>query len=181
MVNKFGIGTGIKQGFALIELLVSIAIFVIITTAVVVNFRVGERSTELRLTAQELATKIRRVQIMAQSGRQIEGLSLPQGYGVYITGNDFVFFADQDGNWIYDAGEEISEVTFSLPSAMIIESLEPLLPDDRLDVVFEVPGPRVWINGAEDDGTAQIQLKHEGTGQTRTITVWRVSGRVEVL
>jgi len=61
-----------SAGFTLLELLVSISIFVIITTAVVINYRSGEQSAQLRLGAENLASTLRLLQTMAQSGKTVE-------------------------------------------------------------------------------------------------------------
>lgn len=55
-------------GFTLPELLVSIAVFVILASVVLANFRQGGYSDDLRATADELVANIRRVQNLAVAG-----------------------------------------------------------------------------------------------------------------
>lgn len=57
-----------ERGFSFLEILVSIGIFAIITTAVVVNFRSGQHSNELRLAAEGLASDLRSLYTTAQAG-----------------------------------------------------------------------------------------------------------------
>ena len=61
-----------SKGFTLVELLISVSIFTLITAMVVVNFRAGAEQSDLRRAAQAVAGNIRELQTMAQTGRQVD-------------------------------------------------------------------------------------------------------------
>ncbi|MDO8505006.1 MAG: prepilin-type N-terminal cleavage/methylation domain-containing protein [bacterium] len=198
-----------NHGFTLPELLVSISIFVIITTAVVANFRSSEESGQLRLGAQAVASTLRSLQTMAQTGRltalcddasravctgntTVCGTekcvaSLPSGgYGMQImekTGT-ITLFADGKQNHKFDTGEALVDMALNLPRNVIIDSTT--TPYDSvsntLTISFEPPEPTIWINGAATVTTqeAHIVLRHEKTKNTKTIVLRRISGRIEI-
>lgn len=111
----------------LTELLVVIAIIVIISTIMVLNFRVGERGGELVRSAQLVVQGIRKAQNMALGSKEVEnpagGWEVPVGgYGVDLskTDNDYyVIFADFNGNNGRDSGEDIE--TVELEEGIIID------------------------------------------------------------
>ncbi|KKU12654.1 MAG: hypothetical protein UX17_C0042G0005 [Parcubacteria group bacterium GW2011_GWC2_45_7] len=222
MANKFGIGIGDNGrgparlkflpcknlgGFTLAEVLVAMFIFTVITTAVVVNYRVGDRNTELRLAAEEVASFIRNAQIMAQAGRTIklcvsggvqdrvcEGAvgvcsggttcsdQTPRGgYGIFLQAASTppIFFANSinPDERSYNEGENVPTIRLQLPSKISIASINPSLP---LTIVFAPPRPRTWINNNSDIVEARIILQHADTGATRTVIIKSVSGRIEV-
>lgn len=210
--------SGLSSGFTLIELLVVVAIFGIITTAVVTNLKTGEYSSELRLAAHALVSQIRAVQTMAQTGRIVEmcrsegaigdpgycrdsragqlcageialcdcscaDQASPGGYGLHIDGSSVTAFADVNSSRLYEAGEELSAAEFELPARVAVQSV---LPASPLDVVFTPPSGTVWIAGCDPEApdsvcgaSAQIVLSHTQTSQVRTVTIYRVTGRVD--
>ena len=172
----------VARGFTLIELLVSISIFALITTAVVANFRAGERADELRLAAEQFASALRELETAAQTGSAPEG-----GYGVHIDTTaafKMQFFVDElgsggIGNKLYNVGEELAQPAATLlpPSVQVTG----VLPNAAtLDVLFEPPTPTIWINGGQDESEARIILRHDKTGQERVVVIKRLSGRIEV-
>jgi len=171
----------LRSGFTLLELLVSIGIFVIITTAVVLNFRVGERSDELRLATERFASGLRGLSTMAQTGQravQCDTLVPKGGYGVQIQNGTITFFADCDGKHTFDTGETLSSYFTDLPPSVSISPSDST--NSPLTVTFEPPVPAVWINGQAMASEAQIILTHTKTLQTKTVTIKRISGRIEV-
>ena len=168
-----------RLGFTLSELLVSISIFALITTAVVANFRAGERADELRLAAEQFASALRELETAAQTGSAPRG-----GYGIHIntTATPVVqFFSDGIGGTadkMYNDGEELERSRFAFPLSVHVQSVFP--GTATLDVLFEPPTPTIWINGRQDDFEARIILHHDKTGQERVVVIKRLSGRIEV-
>lgn len=209
MANKFGNGTGAKRaGFTLPELLVSISIFVIITTAVIVNFRVGEQSGQLRLGAAAVVSALRTLQTMAQTGRLINlcddanrqvcaddvgscptpGQCVPAlplgGYGIEVRRDGGItLFADVNRNRFYDVGEALPAERIALPGQIVIDPQLASPYDSQseaLSITFEPPEAVVWINGAETVGEARLGVRHTKTQATRAIILRRISGTIEV-
>ncbi|MFA6603414.1 MAG: prepilin-type N-terminal cleavage/methylation domain-containing protein [Patescibacteria group bacterium] len=60
-----------RSGFTLVEMLVSLAIFAVITGFVMANLRVGGQGDELRLSSQLVASSVRRIQTMAVAGQTV--------------------------------------------------------------------------------------------------------------
>jgi prepilin-type N-terminal cleavage/methylation domain-containing protein len=89
-------------GFSLVELIVSITIFLILSTLLIANFYRGRQADDLRLSAQEFAGYLRRVQNLSTAGQSIftpTGERVPPGgYGISIpwvgNANTYVLFAD---------------------------------------------------------------------------------------
>lgn len=87
-----------QQGFSLLELMVVITIFLIITSVVMGDIPKIGRKGALELTAQEVAGCIRAAQTYGTSARVVDGGSQagPQPVGASLdpTGNKIVIFAD---------------------------------------------------------------------------------------
>jgi prepilin-type N-terminal cleavage/methylation domain-containing protein len=108
-----------KTGFSLIELLVVISIGTVILTSVIIQQNKWNDKLSVDTQAYELALMIRQAQIYGLGVRQYAPSTGDQfniGYGVYFTQDhldSYIFFADNNGNLKYDAGEEIETKTFN--------------------------------------------------------------------
>lgn len=172
----YGINFMKKYGFTLIDLIVSIAIFGLITASVLVNFRAGSRGDSVRQSANITATMLRRAQTMTLSGELLLDESFPiGGYGIYFDSADpdtLTLFADIDGNYVYDAGEEID--TEDLAGDAYFSA------GGNLGVVFSSPDSDVYFNGLATDPLKQITIAASDTDVTQSIYVYRVSGQIRV-
>ncbi len=169
-----------KRGFTIIELVVAMGIFVVITSIVVANFRAGSRSDELRIAAEAMVSNLRKVQNMALAGQLTEGVNPPGGYGVYFKLADsdrYITFADLDGELDYDFGEALADGTIILPRDVRIIEVEPTV---ITSVIFKPPKPTVYINGGTWETTLTVTLKHNLSGQTRKVIVKRISGQIGI-
>jgi prepilin-type N-terminal cleavage/methylation domain-containing protein len=170
-----------RKGFTIIELLVAMGIFVVITSMVVANFRTGSQSDELKIAAEALVSNLRKAQNMALAGQLKDGASPPGGYGVYFKLADtdrYIIFADLDGRPLdYDVGEALSDGTVILPRDVRIINVEPTV---IASVVFKPPKPTIYINGGTAEATLAVTLKHNLSGQTRRVVVKRISGQIGI-
>jgi prepilin-type N-terminal cleavage/methylation domain-containing protein len=196
-----------ERGFTLVEMLISLAIFAVITAFVTANFRVGQQGDELRISAQLLASSIRRAQTQTIAGQLLDychggtndlkvcpsGLDdecpggacsqdLPNGYGVHLSTTEaskriVIVFADIDGDQAYDAGEEVIRDSISPGPFVFLETLVPAS-GETLDIVFTPPKPAISFNASEMDTLATMTLRHETTGDTREVSINRISGQV---
>lgn len=167
-----------RKGFTLIELLVSIGIFIVITGMVVANFRAGSRNDDLRIAAETLVSALQKAQNMALAGQLVNGASPPGGYGVYfkLSDNDrYIIFADLNGDLEYTSGEALADGTVSLPKDIVISNVQPAVISS---VIFQPPKPTIYINGGTAESAINIILRHNLSGQTRTVMVKRISGQI---
>ena len=150
-----------QAGFTLVEMLVTISIFIIIFTLVSVNFRRGERLESFRLATQQLASNLRQAQTLALTGIGGEE-SMSQAYGVYFNldnPDQYITFSDDNGNYLYNQGEDEIIETIILPEEITLS----VLPNDGpLTIVFEPPKSTVYIHDGQDFvQTAEIRLSRE--------------------
>lgn len=167
-----------RRGFTIIELLVAISIFIVVTSLVVANFRRGTRSDELRIAAFGLASTLRRAQTMAMTGALINGAMPLGGYGVHMTKDEptrYIIFADSDDK-MYGVGEELEGGIISLPHNIVIDQLVPA----PVSVVFTPPKPTIYINGGTNFNLVIITLKDLISGQAKKVIVNRISGQISV-
>lgn len=169
-----------KKGFTIIELLVSLGIFIVVTAMVVTNFRGGSRSDELKIAAETIASNLRRVQNMALAGELIDGVTPPGGYGIYFnlaTSDRYILFADKNGNRAYDVNEALPDGTIILAKNI---RLSDVLPAAASTVIFKPPKPTIYINGDTADNVITVTIKHALSGKIKKILTNRISGRVDV-
>lgn len=194
-----------KRGFTLIELMISISIFAIISGVVVANLRGGTLRNELGLGATNLVEVIREAnnrtisgevapvcvggadnnRICPTSGCSAGGVCtdiLPLGgFGVFLDQNnqtEYVLFADINSNFSYDVGEVIRRGRFITSGNVGISSFIPAGP--VLNITFRPPKPTGYINGGTVNGFVDISLNHRLIGDTRTVHFERVSGAVGI-
>jgi prepilin-type N-terminal cleavage/methylation domain-containing protein len=84
-------------GFTLIELMISIAIFAILSSMVLVNFRANDKVHNLKNQAMLVLDGIKTAQTSALSGRLVDN-SLPDSYGFLLSSGNFDF----SGNVLQD-------------------------------------------------------------------------------
>lgn len=188
-----------RQGFTLIELLVSMSIFAVMSALVMVNFRVGERSDELRLGAQIYGSLMRDAESRASSGvtvclclsgeptgpictaaRTCPAGGAPAdvvprgGYGVHLGPGDqaAVLFADLDASRLLNAGEELLTEKFSASGGVRVTV-------GGGDIVFVPPRPDVWINGAQAAQEFSVTLEQLLNNTRREVRYNRISRRIE--
>lgn len=193
-------------GFTLVELLISLSIFAVITGVVLANFRVGAQGDELRISAQIVASAIRRSQTAALGGQLAPVCSggiddkkiclhgdadctggscinvIPRGYGIRfdtdgIANRRMTVFIDGNGNHLFDAGEQVNSESVSSGPSVVIDGVTPSA-GNALDLVFVPPKPTAYLNGLITDSIATIIMRHTHTNATRNVTVNRVTGQV---
>ncbi len=198
-----------QRGFTLIEMLVSMSIFAVITGFVMANYRVGQQGDELRISAQLVGSMVRRAQTSAVAGGEIfacaGGLSvgtvctpgdaavcgegtcvrdIPRGYGVRFSTTSgeerrMTYFADTDGNRRFGAGETVRTDTVSSGRFVDVVAVSPA-DNGALEIVFVPPRAAAFYNAATDVIEAVITLRHRTTGQERDVRINRISGQVSI-
>lgn len=202
------IGAG-SHGFTLVEMLISLAIFAVITAMAVANFRAGEQGDELRVSARLVASTVRRAQTQSVAGSSVffchggadEGkmcltgedtecngglctMDIPDSWGVHIStlggeNRELIVFADTNDNRRYDTGEAVRFESIS-PGPFV--NVASVTPNDAgvIDIIFTPPKPKTYFNDSIIDGIATVVLEHQHTGTQMSVTVNRISGLVSV-
>ena len=165
-----------RHGFTLIDLIVSIGIFALVATAVMVNFNAGSRNDSVRQAANIVAATLRRAQSMTLSGALLSNGAFPVGgYGVRfdqgMPGN-LTLFADIDGNFNYtDAAEALEDITLPKENAAT---------GPTLNVVFSSPDGDVYFNGVATESSKTISITAPQADVSKSVIIYRLSGQVRV-
>lgn len=169
-----------KHGFTLVELLVAIAIFGLISAAAVANLRGSNPNAVLRQQAGNAASFIRQAQVQAMSGEPFAGSVPVGGYGVYVElcavpPCALTLFADQNANFEMEAPAEVVQ-TINLGSAVTVEAISTGNPSA---ILFRPPSGAACFNDAcSDAGTASITFGARGTDNLQTVGVNQISGQI---
>jgi prepilin-type N-terminal cleavage/methylation domain-containing protein len=195
-----------KKGFSLVELLVVLAIFIIITTVVLFNQNKFSSDISISNVAYDVALQIRQAQvygILVKEG-EIQSDDFNSAYGIHFsraTDNSGVLqmFSDEDDDFQYDAGAdlEVGPVRRPAEENKIIDVCSYDLNGnnkscfssnndtvDSLDIVFKRPEPAAIIthqsSGSENrKGQVDIIIESSLGDKTRTVKVFS-SGQISV-
>jgi hypothetical protein len=170
------------------------------------NFRGGQHNTEVRLASDIIVDQIRSVQTSSLSGRLVAVCSggsnnlnvcepkspavtctggacqkrVPTGYGIRLTGapdKSYILFYDTDGDWRYDAGEELTTIAYIASNNVRLSATSLGTP---LDIVYAAPYGQVYVNGVA--GAAPIvtlTLTHQFSSATRHVNIHTLSGKID--
>lgn len=142
-----------KQGFTLVELVVTVGIFAMITAVLLVRNGKFDDETLLQSTAYEIALSIRQAQ---NFGINVQGQGgvFDRPYGIYFESGttSYVFFSDDPalgGEGYYNKGEEIETYTlgrgFSISRMCVTDGACSSDIGGGASVVFRRPDPEAVI------------------------------------
>ena len=139
-----------KNGFTLIELIIVIAIIGIMLAITVPQYSKFCDSRALSLGEDQVVNDIRMVQNYAYSILKNNGFFPVGGYGINFLkdSNEYIVFADEDGDMEYDGVSEIFE-KIELPRDVKIISLKINSTEEAdgvVDLVFTPPYGKVLID-----------------------------------
>lgn len=187
------------RGFTLVEVLVTISIFMVITGIILTRYKDFSGGIVLSNLAYEIAITIRQAQVYGVAVKNASGFNYP--YGVHFSntfGNSFVLFADVDlpSNGYDDTSEIIETLTtrqgntidnFCAVTVSDITkcSTDITSPLSSLDITFLRPDPdakfRTYIGAVTDTNykEATITVKSPKTEKIKIIKV-RSTGQISV-
>ncbi len=175
-----------SRGFSLVELLVTISIFVAVTGVVLINFPSFSSHIALDNLAHEVALAVRQAQVFGSSSREFgtgSGIFLSRGAHFDRTQNTtFLLFADADGNDLYSGESELEEM-FTIGQRNYISGICGFVTSasnctvlDTVDITFMRPNPEPTILGSVGGSGAPYSYVtitvSSSAGNTRNIAVW---------
>ena len=167
-------------GFTIIELLIWLVIFGVLTGGMVANFRTGERNDAVRHSAELIASTLRAVQTKTLTGVALPDGDFPDGgYGARFDSaadSAIIIFADTSipSNFSYDAGEEVEGI-IKLPGSARFSWAENF---SALDIVFSAPDGKIYFNGDTATGKVTINVSSAGSDLQKQVEVLRLSGQI---
>jgi len=142
-----------SKGFTLLEVLIVIGFIGLMSALLLPNFTLGKQSLALNRSAAKLSQDLRRAQEMALSAKEVNG-AIPSGYGIFFDldyPNQYFFFADMDGDDVWDEGETIETVV--MENMVVINDLSL---GSSLSVVFSPPNPDVHFSSGENSASISL-------------------------
>lgn len=193
-----------SRGFTLIELAVTVSIFIIMTALVVYRYGTFSQGTLLTNLAYDVALSIRTAQTYGLSVKGTDpaaGQNFTGAYGVHFdstTGNGctpqsttdatkFIIFTDADKNGVYDCAEAVAS-TYNVKQGAKISSICvgtgqscTISPAPVIDISFRRPDPAAIICHLNicTYTYAQITVQSGDGSSARTVTV-RNNGQISV-
>jgi prepilin-type N-terminal cleavage/methylation domain-containing protein len=196
---------GVSAGFTLIELMVTVGIFLFMTALVVAKYGSFNDGTLLTSMAYDVALTLRDAQSYGLNVQGYTPSSAPQNfnnpYGIHFSSasgsNQMILFADSNTNKVYDGSTVDGLITtYTLTNGGLISSIcvtnTPPIPSatcssavvaTSLDITFKRPDPNAIITANSLSGTtyayAEIQVENASKTSTRAIVV-RETGEIAV-
>ena len=187
-------------GFTLVELMVSIAIFGIMTALVVAKYGTFNQSVLLTDLAYDVALTLRTAQTyglsVTRTGEQNDVDAFQYAYGIHFSkqtnsNKEFILYtvqaSDSSPEYRYTSGGGIEVSRFLLKRGATISNLEVCLSGvsctevNQLDVAFKRPDPsaRICGNSGQCDAFSAIITIQATDDSTRTVIV-RENGQISV-
>ncbi|MEK7158291.1 MAG: hypothetical protein AAB733_01830 [Patescibacteria group bacterium] len=182
-------------GMTLVELLVTVFIFVVLTTMIVVNFQQLDRGRLLRENVTRVADLLREARVQTQAGVPLDSpdggdpMMPPGGYGVAVVfgsgvADQYLLYADWDGNHLYDRGRDDVVLRKKLLDRNVVVTAckqKDLLPACggvcTCDLSFQPPKPATYVNG---DLYQEVEMRFElGDGLEHYLYVNGAIGQFE--
>lgn len=192
--------TGLKQdkigGFTLMEMVVVVAIFAIITGIVVANIPQLRNKISIDLVAQSIALNIRGAQVYGIGTRQVDNVT-PAAYGIHFSQNEeqsFILFYSETSDDAYGGSvdcsvDDVQCVEKYALNGAYIESVclgnGPCSnPPDEMDILYVRPSSEAtfFANGVVQNNIDKVSVNACSTvnvGECRLIEVWR-NGQISV-
>lgn len=177
----FRLSTRASRGFTLVEVLVSLGIFAVLTGVVLSNYRGYNTNALFSNASEDIVLALRQAQVYGV-GSKGEGSSFTTPFGVYFneaSPSQIIIFADiypatvPPGDGKYNSGSDTPVETINWGSVItnMALSCSPTPCDGTAGVTFKRPNPDAVIkDGAGNDKTSVGVMIGNGV-KTSTITI----------
>ena len=180
----------VKGGFTIVELMVTIGIFVVITGLTLARYRSFNINADFSNTIEDVVIALREAQVYGAGGKgnaTCGGLSVYDcSYGVHFAlGSSYNIFVDNNGSNSYDGGDTVRE-SKSLAGGATITSISCATAETNsgipyncingyVDIMFKRPSPDAFISETPvptfSDDKALVTIKNADSSKTATITI----------
>jgi len=182
------------SGFTLVELLISISIFTVITAVSVFSYSGFNSSVLVTNLAYDIALSVRQAQFYGITVKQSGTNGFDSGYGVHFTRNSssYVLFEDVNANHLFDPSGDISLETYAIQKGNKVDRLCVVgtaigCNFDSVDVSFVRPNPDTFVarfqsgvqNGSVTDGYPVVICVSSPSGVDRKVTI-EATGQISV-
>ncbi len=163
------------KSFTLIEMLISFIVLAILAGIIIISPGKGANIYRLKNASFELISQIDKARAFSLSNIKFNNLTFSGGWGINfnINNNFYIIFADINQNKYFDANEK-SETIYLFDNLLISELKVNSLSVNTLDIIFEPPNIKIYINGIEGN-KAYIIIKDKDN-DTETVTINAVGG-----
>lgn len=181
------------RGFTLVELLVTIGIFMVMTSVVLAKYRSFSTNSDFANAVEGLVLSLREAQVYGVGSKTAGGTVCPPApesafncaYGIYLSKVDgengsYVIFVDANKDGSYNTGEPVVQTVslwnpseiwiFEIAVDKIVNGIHGITNPNTLTVTFKRPNPDAIINGDPNNTSVQITLK-KGVAQTNSSVV----------
>ncbi|HNX11194.1 MAG TPA: prepilin-type N-terminal cleavage/methylation domain-containing protein [bacterium] len=164
-----------QSAFTLLEMILVLSVIAIISGLFWANYYGGEKRSQVINAQKELIRQLRLAQTYSLSGKQYNNNLPLGGWGLHVNqaSTTYLFFADVNGNQVYDTGE--ANVTAggrvgTWPAGITISSSTPA---DILDITFRGQ-TSPWANiydGAATSSEATITFYEGENSSTAMVRI----------
>lgn len=176
-----------QRGLMLSELLITVAVILLLTSLVMVNYREGQKGVMLERAAHKIAQDIRAVQEMALSGRECPecGGEEPESYGIYfnkqLSPEQYIIYADKNGNKVYNPPPDDADIEIiALEEGVFIKTIDPN--PNKISINFLPPDPTIIMKlqhgGEANETKIEIALTAD-QAKIKIITI-NTAGLIEI-
>lgn len=172
-----------KKAFSVLEVLISIAIFLVITGMILANYKKSENNNIFRLQSFDIEDSIRLVQNMSITGQKINNQIPGYAYGIsfdMVSGTYKIFGDKNDEYKGHFNSDDLKGPEYVVNNKLYFASFCGLTNVNRLDILFYSPKGTMKIfaynynNGSIDNksefGQCNVSLK-----SLRADGIWKIT------
>lgn len=172
-----------KKGFTLVELLITIGIFVFMTALILAKYNSFNSGTLLTNMAYDMALAVRSAQTFSMSVMTKDSsLSFQGTYGVHFNkaSTEFALFSDDNG-YGYGSGDTLVSTYKLRRGSRVTGLLVGGTTCNQMSITFTRPYPDsiVYCDSVRKSGKAEITVSSADNSSSRQITVYS-SGQIFV-